>query len=61
MAEYIVKTDGDGWGTKAGELIRCKDCKYYEGHYCWRQMKIYLIRVSDMDYCSRGERKEETE
>lgn len=39
-------------------VVRCKDCKYYEGHYCWRQMKTYLARVSDTDYCSNGERRD---
>ena len=39
-------------------VVRCKDCKHYECHYCWRQMKTYLARVSDMDYCSCGERRD---
>ena len=63
MAEFIVKTDGDGWGTKAGELIRCKDCKYLQtedmGMYatCGRS---YLGMVRPSDYCSRAERKTDT-
>lgn len=42
-----------------GELIRCKDCKYYTGYECQRT-KVSNIRVitNEDDYCSRAERKE---
>ena len=57
--EYIVKVTDDGECITVGELIRCKDCKYYEddigdcigfgdGHY-----------VAEEEYCSRARRKEE--
>lgn len=44
------------------EVVRCKDCKYYEIHKphitlnCERQGK--LIPMMPNDYCSYGERKE---
>ena len=36
---FIVGTNSDALhdtmnGTVTGELIRCKDCKYYDGYYC---------------------------
>ena len=34
------------------EVVRCKDCKYYETTYCW---EIH----DDDDYCSRAERRED--
>ena len=40
----------------AVEVVRCKDCKYYEGKntYCAND-----ILATPYDYCSRGERREE--
>lgn len=40
MKEYIIKADFITEGDKlvmpdiVSELIRCKDCIYYDGHYC---------------------------
>lgn len=38
----------------AVEVVRCKDCKYYEGKntYCAND-----ILATPYDYCSRGERR----
>lgn len=64
--EYIEKrrlTMMDEQGIKywtceeVGELIRCKDCKYYGEELCWNVFGR-CVTVSDMDYCSSGERKE---
>ena len=47
------------------EVVRCKDCKYYEIHKpyvtlnCERDGK--LIPMKPDDFCSYGERKEENE
>lgn len=43
-----------------GELIRCRECKYYTGYECQRS-KVSNIRVitNEDDYCSRAEREEE--
>ena len=49
----------------AVEVVRCKDCKYYEsthyGHMCkcweaWLPTTVYFIREDD-DFCSYGERR----
>lgn len=45
----------------AVEVVRCKDCKYYEeyknGEYrCW---KMILDPAKPTDFCSRGERRED--
>lgn len=63
MKDFIVRADHlqDGYGAIVqGELIRCKDCKYYTGYECQRS-KVSNIRVitNEDDYCSRAERKEE--
>lgn len=50
-----------------GELIRCKDCKYYRDGDCWREWEndgqsVILSIINEPypdDYCSRAERKEE--
>ncbi len=66
MKEYIVKFHHDERGLvktwdELGELIRCKDCIWrYQSqnndlHYCF----VMNIEVSDDDYCSQAERKEE--
>lgn len=45
------------------EVVRCKDCKYYEGNSCFNRqwdlessVEIPLVRPTD--FCSYGERKE---
>lgn len=69
MAEIIIKVDDkflefakmDGMEDQY-ELIRCKDCKFYEDH----KRKIYenctwnnhIIARTPNDFCSRAERKE---
>jgi hypothetical protein len=66
MKEIIVKFHHDERGfvktwDEVGELIRCKDCIWrYQSqnndlHYCFETN----IEVSDDDFCSRTERKEE--
>lgn len=49
----------------AVEVVRCKDCKYYEsthyGHMCkcweaWLPTTVYFIREDD-DFCSYGEKR----
>ena len=63
--EYIVRIvrnlENDDYDCiTMGELIRCRDCKYYTGYECQRT-KVSNIRVitNEDDYCSRAERKEE--
>ena len=61
MSEWIVNNSiKDGLTVVVGQLIRCKDCKYYTGYECIRS-NVSNIRVitDEIDYCSRAERKEE--
>ena len=74
MKEFIVETDldlscvieftgaGDISFKPHGELIRCRDCKYYTGKWCTKfstkQFDINDIYKSDDDFCSMAERKE---
>ena len=58
MKDYIVTAFG------TSELIRCKDCKFYwaENHVCVEigaDDGVCHVHVSDDDYCSKAERKEE--
>lgn len=60
-------SEGHADGEIVGELIRCKDCKYYRDGDCWHELdndgRIYYQSVINEpnpdDYCSRAERKEE--
>lgn len=59
MADYIVNIDEENKETQtvlAKKLIRCKDCKYYNGdnYYC-----DFEMIAKDNGYCYRAERKEE--
>lgn len=43
------------------EVVRCKDCKHYDGVHYVRGIapcKFWGSMVSSDDYCSRGERKD---
>lgn len=74
MAEYIVKESGYP-GTLShevvGELIRCRDCKYYEQFIpcvggTYNGCGVWLddgnqIEVEPNGYCSYAERKEGAE
>ena len=58
LKEKIVRYETDGSIVKAydaGELIRCKDCKYWNGSgkYC-----DYEMSGLENDFCSWAERKE---
>ena len=49
------------------EVVRCKDCKYYDDGECdyhsepkeMRQYERWTFDVSENDYCRYGERREE--
>jgi len=44
------------------ELVRCKDCKWYQKTYTWNGnehmvcVELSGVGRSENDYCSRGER-----
>ena len=58
--EYIVPLNewdiADGYWGNPQELIRCRDCRWYEGHdqYCEKE----IIAVED-GHCHFAKRKEE--
>lgn len=59
MNEYIVEIiySQYGEGTVFKEkLVRCKDCKYFNGNDDWCD---YDRHVYNEDFCSSAERKEE--
>ena len=72
MGEYIIEAKDRGYyatGCYVGELIRCKDCKYYEPdlfanpwgvcfHWEWI-VNDTGHTVDENGYCYRAERKEE--
>ena len=55
--------DGQVNGVRAGELIRCKDCKYYDvgenDSESWTWCKFHEISMNSTDFCNSGKRKEE--
>lgn len=56
IVHYEERADGTGIeGHYAGELIRCRECKYYEGdgHYC--DYDRYAINNG---YCYCAEKRE---
>lgn len=70
MAEYIVRETGYPGAVKqeiVGELVRCKDCKYYDPSWTADGRRFdaecafhewYRAEPKEDDYCSKGERKE---
>lgn len=72
MSEWIAKPIKDGrkhlGDEYMGDLIRCKDCKYYRADGdCWHEWdndgRIYYKSIINEpnpdDYCSRAKRREE--
>lgn len=69
---YIVKVLDDGECITEGELIRCKDCKYWmprqiclaydtPQNYCEKHMPdddFYAEIWNSNDFCSKAERKD---
>ena len=46
--------------SKAQEVIRCKDCKYWIKRKDYKDLCTYwAINTEEMDFCSRGEKKDE--
>lgn len=53
IESYIKISNGDyQWNDNHGELVRCRDCKYYDGiSVC---MKIGIMVNRDNWYCADG-------
>lgn len=46
--------------SKAQEIVRCKDCKYWSGTpHNPRCTKHEILEMYADDFCSRGERKDD--
>ena len=47
------------------EVVRCRDCKWWKRMNGDKRLQCFhshgLIRTTENDYCSRGERREENE
>lgn len=57
IESYIKIGNSDyKWNDNHGELIRCKDCKWFTYGYC-DKTDLKFLKLDD--YCSRAERKEE--
>ena len=62
MRELIIFMNEDIPMWTGKEIIRCKDCRYWdrEGEYCNNGYGLD-IGVTENDYCSRAGRREESE
>lgn len=71
MNEWIVTYDDDGEELVKGQIVRCKDCKYFELNHIEHVDGIPLIlahqictrwgngcKTDDEGYCFMGERRE---
>ena len=58
IESYIKIGNSDyQWSDNHGELIRCKDCKHYDGNEC--MIRMGWFPVSPEWFCADGKRKEE--
>lgn len=52
-----------GWNDRDAEIVRCKDCKWYERRYPWNgnsyECSYLEAPMDDNDFCSWGERRED--
>ena len=59
----IEKAIEDAPTVDAVEVVRCKDCKWYERKYPWNghvyECSYLEYPMDDNDYCSLGERRED--
>ena len=69
MAEFIVRETGYPGAVNqevVGELIRCKDCRWYKKERGWHGIEYTVCKLSpinrpireECDFCSRAERRE---
>lgn len=48
-----------GWNDRDAEIVRCKDCRWFENDGYHTNCQIIRFCVEAEDYCSRGERRED--
>lgn len=61
MSEYIILETGYPGAIKkkvVAELVRCKDCKWFNDFGCAIQIVDDSDKPTENDYCSFGERRE---
>ena len=63
--DAIKRVIDDAPTIDAVEVVRCKDCKYWHSNteFCdvWSRANFIAQRTLADDYCSRGERRAESE
>lgn len=59
MAEYVYGTDGhDGHWLTGEEIVRCRDCKYYEPNtYSHFTCELLMFHVDPDGFCKLGVRR----
>lgn len=64
MREVIMQYQGEGEDLhdlrKVGELVRCKDCKWWRQDHTCREHSLVTPMCAN-EFCSRGQRKEDDE
>ena len=55
----ICEMLNDAPTVDAVEVVRCKDCRWYENDGYHTHCRIMRLSVEAEDYCSRGERRED--
>lgn len=52
-----------GWNDRDNEIVRCKDCRWYERKYPWNshvyECSYLEYPMDDNGFCSWGERRED--
>lgn len=56
--QYVVDMIESRPTADVVEVVRCRDCEYYDNLLCGR-FNAYGTSVEEDDYCSYGERREE--
>ena len=64
MSEHIYASDGDHHWLTGEEIVRCRDCKYYEtvpedsGDWCGYWTDRIYVDARGSGFCAWGERRE---
>lgn len=68
MSEYIYTSNGEPLANergeillaRAGKIVRCRDCEYYEDYTgcCTRRDNIAPMAATPDGFCAWGERQE---
>ena len=60
MSEFVMRKHETEAGIVFGvmeEIIRCQDCKHYQGECCRRFGRSAICRRKPIDFCSKGEKR----